>query len=181
MKSILVVIGSAIEDGNTYKLADAFIKGLQEGGHNVKKVFLGNKEINGCRGCDACQNNNICVIRDDMQDIYPMFEKCDTVVLASPLYFWTISARTKAFIERLYATSVNDEFPHKDTILLMTAGDDNFWTFEQPISHYRFLTKAIGWTDKGICVAGGCESKQGKRYIDNANLDKAYEMGKKLT
>lgn len=105
------------------------------------------------------------------------FAKCDTVVLASPLYFWTISAKTKAFIERLYAISENDTFPHKDSLLLMTAGDDEFWTFEQPISYYRFVTKAIRWTDIGISLAPGCNGDPGKRYIDDKYLRKAYKMG----
>lgn len=97
------------------------------------------------------KNGNICVQKDDMQELYQLFEQCDTLVFASPLYLWTITARLKAFIERIYALSTNDEFPEKDTYLLMTAGDDKFWTFEQSVSYYRFLTKALGWMIKG-CI-----------------------------
>ncbi|MHC1681450.1 MAG: flavodoxin family protein [Clostridiaceae bacterium] len=180
MRNILIVVGSGIQNGNTDNLAEAYIKGAKEVGHNIQKVFLGNQKVHGCIGCGACQlNEHVCAIRDDMQPIYSLFEKCDTIVFASPLYFWTISAHLKAFIDRLYAISTNDEYPHKDTVLLMTGGSEKFYAFEQAVSFYRFFTKALGWTDQGMCLAGGCEGEPGKRNIDNKYLEEAYELGKK--
>ncbi|NYB72846.1 flavodoxin family protein [Sedimentibacter hydroxybenzoicus DSM 7310] len=182
MRNILVVVGSGMKSGNTYRLTDAFCKGAEEAGHVVNKVFLGDKKIVGCSGCGACQKNgNKCSIQDSMQDIYPSFTQCDTLLLASPLYFWSVSAQTKAFIERLYAISKEDSYPHRDTLLLMTAGDDNFWTFEQPVSYYRFFTKALGWTDVGIYTAGGCDGCEGNRHIDEKHLTAAYKMGLSLS
>ena len=99
--------------GNTDRLADAFIRGAEAAGHKVTKVFLGDKNIRGCTGCNACRWGKPCALNDDMQAIYPLYEACDMVVLASPLYFWNINARTKAFLERLYATSTEDENPPK--------------------------------------------------------------------
>lgn len=181
MRKILVIVGSGIKGGNTDKLADAFIKGAELADHRINKVFLGNKEIAGCRGCGACQKNgNCCVIKDAMQEIYLLIEDCDTVVLASPLYFWTISVRIKAFIDRLYAVSKEGKYPSKDSILLMTAGDDSFWTFEQPVSYYRFFTRAIGWSDQGMCLAGGCNGEPGKRHIEEKYLEQAKELGKNI-
>lgn len=178
MRKILVIVGSGIKNGNTDKLADAYIKGAEAARHEITKVFLGDKEIAGCLGCGACQNGkHICAIDDVMQEIYPLLEECDTVVLASPLYFWSISARTKAFIDRLYAISTDDKYPHKNSVLLMTAGDNQFWTFEQPVSYYRFVTKAIGWTDMGMYLAGGCNGEAGKRHIDEKHLEGAYFLG----
>ena len=78
-----------------------------------------------------------------MQDIYPLFAECDTVVMASPLYFWTITSQLKAFIDRLYAISADDKYPQKDTVLLMTAGDDNENTFDQPKQYFRLLSQAL--------------------------------------
>lgn len=181
MKNILIIVGSGISGGNTDKLADAFAEGAVCAGHHVNKIFLGGKELSDCRGCGACQlNGNQCVIKDAMQEIYPLLMDCDMVVLASPLYFWTISARLKVFIDRLYAVSREDKYPHKDSVLLMTAGDDNFWTFEQAVSYYRIFTKAIGWTDKGMCLAGGCDGEAGKRQIADQYLKKAEHLGKSV-
>jgi multimeric flavodoxin WrbA len=191
MKNILVIVGSTNKNGNTDQLSDAFIKGAMEAGHEVTKIFLGNKAINGCFGCNACRYGKPCIQKDAMTEVYPLYEKCDMVVLASPLYYWTISARIKAFIERLYATSEEDTNPQKgryekyaakDCALLMTAADNFFWTFEQAVSYYRFcLMNYLGWTDKGMVLAGGCGGSPGERHIaDMGHLESSYQFGKTL-
>lgn len=179
MKEILVIVSSAQVNGSSDQLANEWIKGAKAAGHHCVKIALGEQEIQGCRGCGYCQSHDHrCIIDDAMQQYYPLFEKADTIVFASPLYFWTISARMKAFIERLYAISVKDGYPQKDTILLMSGGDDNFWTFEQPIAYYRFVTKALGWNDRGTLCAGGCGVIDHVHTIDSKYLDAAFQMGK---
>ncbi|MDL2264466.1 flavodoxin family protein [Synergistaceae bacterium OttesenSCG-928-I11] len=191
MKTILVIVASGMKNCNTDKLADAFIKGASEAGHSVTKMFLGDKVINGCTGCNACRWGKPCVQKDAMQDIYPLYVKSDMVVLASPLYFWTISARLKAFLERLYAVAEEDDNPpkgryekhaEKDCALLMTAADDLFWTFEQAVSYYRFnCVNYLGWRDKGMVLAGGCGGSPTKRCIEETgHLDEAYGFGKSV-
>ncbi|MDL2263752.1 flavodoxin family protein [Synergistaceae bacterium OttesenSCG-928-I11] len=191
MKNILVIVGSGLKNCNTDKLADAFIKGASEAGHSVTKMFLGDKTINGCIGCNACRWGKPCVQKDGMQDIYPLYAKSDMVVLASPLYFWTISARLKAFLERLYAVAEEDDNPpkgryekhaEKDCALLMTAADDLFWTFEQAVSYYRFnCVNYLGWHDKGMVLVGGCGGSPTKRCIEETGrLKEAYSFGKRL-
>lgn len=180
MRNILVVVGSGNIKGNTDTLVDCFIKGAIESGHHVKKVNL-NGDIQGCQGCGACQKNgNKCVIQDKMQSIYPFFESSDTIVLASPLYFWSISARLKSFIDRLYAISTDDEYPQKDTFLLMTSGSKGFYAFEQAVSFYRFFTNALGWNDKGMVLAGGCHKEEKCNVINEDYLKEAYFMGYNL-
>ena len=182
MKKILVIMSAGTKLGNTDRLTDAYIKGLVERGHSVTKVYLGSMRIEGCRGCGVCQRlAHQCTVRDDMQDIYPLFAECDTVVMASPLYFWTITAKLKSFIDRLYAISVDDKYPQKDSVLLMTAGDDNDTTFEQPIRYFRLLNQALGWNEVGLYCAGGstgCEKLA--RQIDKVHLENAYKMGLEL-
>lgn len=99
-RKILVHIASWNPNGNTYRFAEAFIKGCEEAGHEVKVLFSGKESIEGCRGCGACQVNGThkCAIQDDMQKAYPMFEWCDTLVLASPLYFWTFLQKQRLFL-----------------------------------------------------------------------------------
>ena len=177
MKKILVIMSAGTKLGNTDRLTDAYIKGLVERGHSVTKVYLGSMRIEGCRGCGVCQ----CAVRDGMQDIYPLFAECDTVVMASPLYFWTITAQLKSFIDRLYAISVDDKYPQKDSVLLMTAGDDNDTTFEQPIRYFRLLNQALGWNEVGIYCAGGCTGcEKLARQIDKEHLENAYKLGLEL-
>ena len=118
------------------QLARAFEKGAIQAGHKVKRIVL-SKNLQGCQGCGACQiNQHHCVIQDSMQEYYAMFEWADTLVLASPLYFWSISGRLKCFIDRLYAISQNDEYPYKETFLLMSAGIIIFGLLNR---HYLFI------------------------------------------
>ena len=109
-------------------------------------------------------------------------------MFASPLYFWTVSARIKAFIERFYCIAEEDKapplgryekYPVKDCALLMTSADDFFWTFEQAVSYYQFtLVNYIGFHDRGMLLAGGCGDTNGKPQIANTpHLEEAYEFG----
>lgn len=177
MRNILVVVGSGNLNGNTDVLVEAFIKGATESGHNIKKVNL-NGDLQGCLGCGGCKKNgNKCVIQDKMQNIYPFFESSDTIVLASPLYFWSISSRLKSFIDRLYAISKDDKYPKKDTLLLMTSGSKGFYAFEQAVSFYRFFTNALGWNNKGMVLAGGCHKEEKISIIDDKYIKEAYLLG----
>lgn len=181
-KNVLVLMSAGTKLGNTDRLTDAYIKGLIEKGHSVTKVYLGSMRIEGCRGCGVCQRlTHKCAVKDDMQYLYPLFAECDTIVMASPLYFWTVTARLKAFIERLYAISVDDKYPSKDTVLLMTAGDDKDTTFEQPLRYFHLISQVFGGNEKGIYVAGGCSGcEKLAREISKEHLDNAYKMGLEL-
>ena len=191
MKNILILVGSANKNGNTARLAAAFAEGAKAAGHTVTAVNLNEAGINGCLGCNACRRNRIpCVQKDGMTRIYPLLEQADTVVLASPLYYWTISASTKAFIERLYSVSDPsvrppmgryEQYPEKDCLLLMTAADNYFWTFEQAVSYYRFaLARYLGWNDKGMLLAGGCGGSHTDRKMDPRHLADARALGASL-
>lgn len=181
-KNVLVLMSAGTRLGNTDRLTDAYIKGLVERDHTVTKVYLGSMRIDGCRGCGVCQRLvHRCAVRDGMQEIYPLFAECDTLVMASPLYFWTITAKLKAFIERLYAISTEDKYPSKDTVLLMTAGDDKDATFDEPKRYFRIISQVLGDNGKGMYCAGGCTGcEKLAREIDNKHLENAYKMGLEL-
>lgn len=181
-RNVLVLMSAGTRHGNTDRLTDAYIKGLVEKGHSVTKVYLGSMRIEGCRGCGVCQRLvHQCAVKDDMQKLYPLFAECDTLVMASPLYFWTITARLKAFVERLYAISVDDKYPSKDTVLLMTAGDDKDTTFDQSLRYYRLVSQVLGGNEKGVYLAGGCTGcEKPAREISKEHLENAYRMGLEL-
>ncbi len=126
--------------------------------------------------------------KDDFNSLIPKISAADLIVFASPLYFWTISAKTKAFIERFYCIAQQDQspplgryerYPVKDCALLMTSADNLFWTFEQAASYYQFtLVNYIGFRDKGMLLAGGCGDTNGKpRIAQTAWLDEAFAFG----
>lgn len=180
MRNNVIVVGSAAPESNTLALAQACAQGANEAGHQTQLFLLGNEPLHGCRGCGACQLTHHCVQRDAMDQILPAIQACDTLILASPLYFWTISASMKAFIERLYVLSEKDQYPIKDCALLMSAGDEQFWTFEQPLAYYHFLTQALGWQDLGSCLIGGCPGHGRHWEAKPAALQKAESFGRLL-
>lgn len=191
MKKILVVLGGGRTNGNTEQLVKAFIKGTLDAGHQSELLSLNKLQVNGCKGCNACRFGKPCIQKDDFNSLIPKIKEADLLVLASPLYFWTISSKIKAFIERFYCIAEKDDTPPKgryekysihDCALLMTSADNFFWTFQQAISYYNFtLINYIGFCDKGMLLAGGCGNTNGKARINETEyLSKAYEFGKRI-
>ena len=191
MKDILVIQGGGRPKGNTAQLVEYFIKGAEDAGHKVELVSLMKNEVKGCLGCNACRYGKPCVQKDSFIEIIPKIKNADCIVFASPLYFWTVSSKIKAFIERFYCIAEEDpdsllgryeRYPVKDCALLMTSADNFFWTFEQAVSYYQFtLVNYIGFRDKGMLLAGGCGDTNGKPQIDKTDfLKQAYEFGKKI-
>lgn len=191
MKTILVIQGGGRPKGNTEQLIMSFIKGAEEAGHKVKLVSLLKNEVKGCLGCNACRYGKPCIQKDSFHKLVPEIKAADLLVFATPLYFWTVSSRLKAFIERFYCIAQEDpnpplgryeKYPVKDCALLVTAADDFFWTFEQVTSYYRFaIVNYIGFRDKGMLLAGGCGDTNEKPQIARTNhLAEAYAFGKKI-
>ena len=191
MKNILVVQGGGRINGNTSQLADSFIQGAKEAGHTVEKISLNKNEVKRGIGCNACRYGKPCVQRDDFNEMVPKIKAADLIVFASPLLFWTLSSKIKAFIERFYCMAEEDpnppfgryeRYPLKDAALLMTSADDFFWTYEQAVSYYKFtIINYIGFRDKGMLLAGGCGDTNGKPRIAKSNhLREAYDFGKNI-
>ena len=183
--------GGGRTKGNTAQLVDAFVKGAEEAGHSVEKVSLMKTEVRGCLGCNACRYGKPCVQNDGFNELVPKIKGADLVVFASPLYFWTIFSKLKAFIERFYCIAEEnsdppygryERYPVKDSALLMTSADGFFWTFEQAVSYYQFaVVNYIGFHDRGMLLDGGCGDTNGKPRIDKTGyLQEAYEFGKNI-
>ena len=191
MKKILIILGGGRKKGNTAQLVDAFMKGAMEAGHATELISLNQLQVNGCIGCNACRDGKPCVQKDDFNSLVPKILEADLLVFASPLYFWTISSKIKAFIERFYCIAQKDDnpplgryekYPVHDCALLMTSADDFFWTFEQAVSYYQFtMVNYIGFHNKGMLLAGGCGDTNGRPGIGKTDhLMEAYEFGKQI-
>lgn len=121
-KRVLILSTSPRRGGNSETLADAFLRGAEEAGHQVEKVCLYEKDIRFCRGCLACQKTGACVIRDDMAPILDQMRNADVLVFATPIYFYEMSGQMKTLLDRS-----NPLFPgtyhFRDVYLLATAAD----------------------------------------------------------
>ena len=156
-KKIIVLNGSPRKNGNTSALVKAFRDGAESAGHSVTEFWLGGMKINGCRGCCAGGKNpeSPCVQKDDMERIYLAYKEADVVVLASPLYYWTISGQLKCAFDRLFAVAECDPGytnPRKESALLMAAEGNGF---EETVYWYDRLMGHIGWKDCGKVLCGG--------------------------
>ena len=97
---IAAILGSMREKGNTEILLDVALDEAEQNGATVSKLALREMTIGPCDGCSACFKTGECVIKDDMEKIYPKLISCDALILGSPVYFGDVTGLTKAFIDR---------------------------------------------------------------------------------
>lgn len=100
MKKVLAIMGSPRKNKNTDKLLDAVIEGIKTNEVELKKVYLRDMKISTCIACGQCEKTGDCFINDDMKNIYDDFNNSDIIIIASPLYFNTVSSLTKIMIDR---------------------------------------------------------------------------------
>ena len=104
-KKILVLLGSPRKKGNSTALAQKIVEGAESAGAAVEQIYLHGQDIAPCHACYGCTKPDAksCVIDDDMQPIYQKLTDADAVVIASPVYWFTMSAQTKLFLDRCFA------------------------------------------------------------------------------
>lgn len=105
---ILAINGSGRANGNTARLLKECQQVAPQDAE-IEIIHLAKLNINGCIGCEACAKTLKCVLKDDMQKLYPKIDEADGLILASPTYFYNITAKMKTFIERLYPYEIFDE------------------------------------------------------------------------
>lgn len=159
-KKILVLNGSPRLKGNTAMLCDAFIEGAQGAGHEIQRFDLQRLNIKGCIGCMKGGKDpaSPCTQKDDMDKIYGPYREADIVVLASPLYYWSISGQLKCAFDRLFAVAeCNPDYanPIKDCALIMAAEGDTPDNWKPALDYYKALTGFLKWRDLGHVLAGG--------------------------
>jgi multimeric flavodoxin WrbA len=102
-KNVLVLSASPRKGGNSDLLCDQFILGAKESDHQTEKIFLRDKEIKYCVACDSClENDGKCVSNDDVAEILDKMIEADVIVMASPVYFYTMNGQMKTLIDRTY-------------------------------------------------------------------------------
>lgn len=100
---ILVITGSPRKNGNSNTLAEHFIKGAKEAGHEVVRFDAAFKKVHPCIACNRCGMNGQCVFKDDFEFIRKHIADADLVAFATPMYYFGISAQIKTVIDRFYA------------------------------------------------------------------------------
>ena len=176
-KKVLIISASPRKGGNSDLLCDQFLLGAKEAGHNVEKIFLRNYKINYCLGCGVCNTKHICVQKDDMKALLDKMVEADVIVLATPVYFYTMDAQLKTFIDRCVPryTEISD----KDVYFIVSAADTDKNNLAPTIEGLRGFTRDCleGTKEKGIIYGTG--AWQVGEVKDLPIYKKTYEMGKK--
>lgn len=179
MKKVLILSGSPRKGGNSDILCDEFAKGALAAGNEVEKIFVAEKKIAPCTGCYFCKKHGgRCALNDGMDEILQKIIDCDTLVLSSPVYFYSISAQLKAVIDRTVARWT--EIGNKDLFYVMTAAEDDEDTMDGTLGCFRGFAKCIdGYEEKGVLYGKGVYEK-GDVLKRPELLQIAYEMGESV-
>ncbi len=106
---VLGIVGSNRRNGNTKYLVSKALEGVESLGISTELIDLLDYNYNDCIGCEGCKESYKCIINDDFKEIYKLIEEYDAVVLGSPTYYYNVSAKVKAFLDRLYCYNAFDE------------------------------------------------------------------------
>lgn len=185
---VLGIYGSPRKGGNSDILLDRALEGAGDAGAEVKRVYARELDISGCRECGGCDRTGECVWKDDMHKVYPLLDEADAVIIATPMFFYSMPAQLKALVDRgqarwsgrqLRKTSeqrkVHDSGKGYLIAVGATRGDNLFDGIE--------LTARYFFDALDMSYEGGIFFKRvdGKGIIESVPgaLDQAYELGKK--
>ena len=171
---ILIISGSHRKGGNTELLAEAFAKGAAAH-HHVEIVSVRDYKVNPCLGCNACfKTNGVCAQKDDMTILYEKMSQADMLVIASPVYFYGISAQLKAVIDRFH-NPIRDTFHIKKMALLLVGAATLPELFDAILAEYNLCLNFFNIEDAGKVLVRGVKDKGD---INNTNaLNEAYKLG----
>ena len=175
--NILILSGSPRKGGNTELLAEAFAKGATAQ-HHVEMVSVRDYKVNPCLGCNACfKTDGICAQKDDMVLIYEKMNQADMLVIASPVYFYGISAQLKAIIDRFH-NPIRDSFHIKKMALLLVGAATLPELFDAILTEYNLCLNFFDIEDAGKVLVRGIKDKgdiKGTHFIEDS-----YQLGASL-
>lgn len=175
MSKIVVLVGSVRKNGNTDLLARAFVDGARKN-NDVEVVSVADYKVHPCIGCNTCftRNNHRCFQKDDMELIYTKLLDADMIVVASPVYFYGISAQLKAVVDRLH-TPLRNEFHVKKLALLMVGAAGIPELFDAIKVQYELILNFFHLENVGMVLVRGV--KDIGDIKEHPALQEAYYLG----
>ena len=178
-KRILVLSTSPRIGGNSATLADVFIKGAEEAGHETKKICLYDKKIEFCKGCLGCQTTGKCILRDDAERIIAQMKAMDVLVFATPIYFYEMSGQMKTLLDRTNPL-FPAEYEFRDIYLLATSADEEESSMEAAVKGLEGWISCFEKSRLAGVVRGTGADKKGAIEECGEALSAAYEMGRNV-
>ena len=108
MSKVLIITSSLRTNSNSDALAEKVAEGARDAWHEVEIVSLKGKDIKFCIGCLSCQKTKKCVLNDDVNEIREKVRVSDTLVFATPIYYYEMSGQLKTFLDRMNPLYVSD-------------------------------------------------------------------------
>lgn len=183
-KTVLIVLGSPRKNGNSTALAKRAADGAKSAGAECETICLHEMHIKPCNACDYClkRPGHVCILKDDMQKLYPKLIKADVIVMAGPVYWFTVSAQIKLFMDRWYALigKSGHALKGKKIGIILTYGDVDPVASGavNAIRTYQDAFRFIGAPIVGMVYGTG--NKPGEVKKDKKLMQQAFELGKKL-
>ena len=182
-KKVVILNGSPRPGGNTATLADKVGEAARAAGAHVDEFTLQSMDISPCDACDACQDSGGgCVVNDEMQLIYPKLVQADVIVIASPIYWFSLSAQTKLCIDRWYALEGPDgnELAGKDFGLVLTYGDSDPFN-SGAVNAIRSVQDILSYIGANLIgMVYGSTPDLGDAAKQPELLESAYKLGEKM-
>ena len=179
MKKVLIISASPRKGGNSDTLCDQFAKGAAEAGHEVEKIRLAEKNVGFCSGCYACHKLKKCVKNDDANEIIEKMLSADVIVLATPVYFYSMAAQLKALIDRTVSRWDDfGRFKGTEFWLVITAADESHDMMSATLEGLRgFMRDCMeGSIERGVIYGTGAYEKGAVNALPV--FQDAYEAGK---
>lgn len=111
---ILGIYGSPRKDGNTDLMLNAFLDGAAGGGAEIERLYVRDLAMSGCLECGQCDETGVCAVKDDMDSVYPMLEKAESIVVATPIFFYGVTGQLKLLIDRSQASYMRKALAGRD-------------------------------------------------------------------
>ena len=177
-KRVLILSGSPRKGGNSDLLCNEFARGACEAGHEVEILRVAALKIAPCSGCYFCRTHGgKCAHADDMAQVLQKMIDADVLVLASPVYFYSIDAQLKAVIDRTVARWL--EVRNKEFYYIVTMADEDIASADTTLACLRGYADCVqGAVEKGVIIGNGVY-EPGKVQATPA-MSQAYEMGKSV-
>jgi multimeric flavodoxin WrbA len=179
MGKVLVITTSLRAKSNSDILAGRLAAGARDAGHDVELVSLKGKDIRFCIGCLSCQKTQQCVLRDDAAAIAEKVKAADTLVFATPVYYYGMSGQMKTLLDRLNPLYPSD-YRFRRAYLLTTAAEDEASVPERAVDGLQ------GWIAcfpkarlAGSLFCGGVTGP-GESEENDGQMEKAYAFGRSL-
>ena len=155
--NILILQASPRAKGNTAWMAEEYKKAAEAAGHDVTLVNVSHKKIAGCLACEYChgKGNGACIQKDDMQELYPLMAEADVLVLAAPIYYFTLCAQIQAPIQRMYC--VNSPAKVKKMALLVSSYSPG--VYDGATAEFRDICAYWKAENTGVVTAKNDEQK----------------------